>query len=585
MSSNGGPLYWDPQKPWGNELVANTLAEQGVECVFCLTGDHIAPMLTAISERGIRVVGTHTEAAAVLAAAGYAMTSGKTGVACLTAGMLGFAHAAMLSATWGQVPVVVIAGASETYADGMRALQEIEQPPIARSAQVKDAFHCNRWERIPQMITWAFRSARSGVPGCAFVDIPIDVLCSQGDPALFSRYRTCSVESAPGGDPELVRQALSMLAKAEKPLINVGRLGAAAVEEMKQFVELTGIPVDACAGTLGSHPLSLSYLMCFDADVVLTLGRASQGIEGGLNANMYQGKIIAVFPDSADIGRCYPVELGITGDVRVVLRQMIVEAKNMHFPDRLDWVKELRERQEGGKTMFGGIASSDGVPVHPARLIKETIEWMQQGDLNKDAVMTVDGGDCIYWWAILASAYGFPTAFPGQMVGLTALQMTLGAVGMGLGMGLGSACARPGKMLLVPVMGDGALGYHFMELETLARLKIPAVIVVHNNSAWGMVYADQRRIWGRSENAGSVFSPGIRYEKAAEALGCAPGEYVTQPEQIRPALEKAYKTALRESKPVLVNVITDANIYIMPFPWWNLPATEKGEAFSVMGGA
>jgi acetolactate synthase-1/2/3 large subunit len=151
-------------------------------------------------------------------------------------------------------------------------------------------------------------------------------------------------------------------------------------------------------------------------------------------------------------------------------------------------------------------------------------------------------------------------------------------------MAIGSACARPGKLLLIPVMGDGALGYHFMELETLANLNVPAVIVVHNNSAWGMVYADQRRIWGRTEHTGSAFSPDLHYEKAAEALGCAPGEFVQEPAQIRPALEKAYRTARQTNKPVLVNVITDANIYIMPFPWWNLPATDKGEPFSTMGG-
>jgi acetolactate synthase-1/2/3 large subunit len=587
MPSSGDKLYWDPQRPWGHELVANTLVEQGVDCVFSLTGDHVAPMLTAFAQKGIKVVGTRTEAAAVLAATGYAITSGKVGVACVTAGMLGFAHAAMLTATWGQVPVVVIAGASESYADGMRALQEIEQKPIAQAAQVKDAFHCTKWERIPQMVTWAFKAAQSGIPGCTFIDIPIDVLFSQGDPGLFSKFNTCVVDAAPAGDPELIKKAVKALSEAKKPLINVGRLGAAsnAGKEIKKFVEITGIPVDMCLGTLGSHPLNISFLMCFDADVVLTLGKASQGMPGGLNSNMYQGKVISVYPDSADIGRCYPVELGIVGDVKLVLRQMIEEAKKLKFPDYSAWVKEIQERQQASKTMFLGIADNNNTPIHPARLTKETIEWMLDKELNKESVMAVDGGDSIYWWVVFASAYGIPAEYPGQMVGLPALQMTLGAVGMGLGMALGAACARPGKFLLIPTMGDGALGYHFMELETLAKLKVPAVIVVHNNSSWGMVYADQRRIWGRQENTGSFFSENIRYEKAAEALGCAPGEFVTEPEQIRPSLDKAYETALRESRPVLVNVMTDPNTYVIPFPWWSLPATEKGEPFTTIGGA
>jgi acetolactate synthase-1/2/3 large subunit len=371
-------LYWNPQKPWGNELVANTLAEQGVECVFCLTGGHIAPMLTAIAEKGIKVVGTHTEAAAVLAATGYATTSGKTGVVCLTAGMLGFAHAALLSAGWGQEPVGVIAAANEAYADGRRSLQELDQKPIAQSAQVKDFWHCNRWERIPQMITWAFKSARSGIPGCSFVDIPIDILCSQGDPELFTRYNTCVVESAPAGDPQLIKKAVQMLASAEHPVISVGRLGAAsnAAAEIKELVELTGIPVEGCSGTLGTHPLNLAYLMCFDADVVLLLGKASQGIEGALNANNYMGKIIAVYPDAADIGRCYPVEMGIVGDIKLVLRQIIEEVREIKFPDYTEWVKDIRERQSASKAMFQEIGSSDKVPINPARLVKDTLDWM-----------------------------------------------------------------------------------------------------------------------------------------------------------------------------------------------------------------
>ncbi len=587
MSSETKNCYGDTKHPWGHELVANTLLEQGVECVFCLTGDHVAPMLSVIARKGIRVVGTRTEAAAVLAAAGYAQSSNKTGVAVLTAGMLGFAHAAMLSATWGQIPVVVISGASETFADGMRSLQEIDQVPIARSARVKEAFHCTKWERIPQMLTWTFKSARSGIPGCAFIDIPIDVLHSRGDPASFELYRTCVIESSPAGDPELIKQAVEKLAKAERPLINVARLGAASDcgKELKEFIELTGIPVDACYGTLGDHPLNFSYNMCFDADVVLTLGKASQGMEGNLNANMYQGKIIAVYPEASDIGRCYPVDTGIVGDVRLVLRQMIEEAKKVRFPDYSSWLEQIREGQSAGKMMFTAIAENNSVPIHPARLVKETVEWILDNDLHKQSVMVVDGGDCLYWWVILSNAYGLPTMFPGQMVGLTTMQMTLGSVGLGLAMGLGAACAHPDKMLIAPVIGDGSLGYHLVELETMARLGIPAVIIVHNNNCWGMVYADQRRIWGRQENAGSFFSEGIHYEKAAESLGCAPGEFVTRPEEIGPALKRACQSAKQARKPVIVNVVTDPNIYIMPFPWWTLPETESGEPFQGMGSA
>ena len=135
----------------------------------------------------------------------------------------------------------------------------------------------------------------------------------------------------------------------------------------------------------------------------------------------------------------------------------------------------------------------------------------------------------------------------------------------------------------MPAQGDGSLGYHLIELETMVRLNIPAVIVVSNNSAWGMVYADQRRVWGRDSTPGAGLGNKTRYEVASEGLGCAKGEYVENPDEIRPALERALERAKAHRKPVLVNVITDVNTYIQPWPWWLLPETEGGEPFKGMG--
>lgn len=580
-------VYWDPKKPWGNELVANTLAEQGVECVFTLCGGHIIPMLTAIEQKGIKVVGTRTEEAAILAATGYSVETGKVGVACITAGMLSYGHAAMLTASWGQVPVVVIAGASATTSDGLRDLQEIDQKPIAVAAQVKEAFHCEKWERIPQILTWAFKVSLSGIPGCTFIDFPVDVLCSRGDISEIAKYQTCVINAKPAGDPKLIKEAIKLLASAKSPIITIWRMGVASGlrEEIKEFVKITGIPVDACGGCLGPDERNIGLQVCPDADVVLMLGRLSQGVAGGLNADAYTGRIISVYPDAGDIGRCHPVHMGIVGDVKLVMQQMVEEAKKVKFPNNSEWVKSAYERREGAKAMFAGIGANDNIPIHPARLTKDTIEWMIENKINKNAVMGMDGGDSIFWYAILSGAYGVPMEYPGQMQGPASLQITLGSVGMALGLVLGAACARPGKFAFIPTMGDGAIGYHLIELETFARQNIPMVVVLHNNSAWGMVYADQRRIWGHKERAGSWFSENIHYEKAAEALGCAPGEFVTEPSKIRPALDKAYKTAMREKKPVIVNVITDPNIYIQPWPWWTLPATEKGEPYTTFGAA
>lgn len=98
-----------------------------------------------------------------------------------------------------------------------------------------------------------------------------------------------------------------------------------------------------------------------------------------------------------------------------------------------------------------------------------------------------------------------------------------------------------------------------------------------------MVYADERRIWGKTVRSGAFFQENVHYEKAAEGLGCAQGEFVTKPDEIRPALDRALDRAKKESKPVLVNCITDPNVYIIPWGWWLLPETAEGEPYQGMG--
>ena len=142
--SEAEPLYWDAEHPWGSELAANFLGDRGVDCVFTLCGGHTEVLLKSLADKGVKVIGTRTESAAVHAAAGYAVASGKTGVVILTAGMSTLAAWAIMNITRGQVPVVLIAGATESYADGLRGRQEMDQVAFARASFAKEAFHVTR---------------------------------------------------------------------------------------------------------------------------------------------------------------------------------------------------------------------------------------------------------------------------------------------------------------------------------------------------------------------------------------------------------------------------------------------------------
>jgi acetolactate synthase-1/2/3 large subunit len=576
-------IYGNPQKPYGFELVADTLVREGVEYVFSLTGNSIVSLCAALGQKGIKVISCRTEQGCVLAATGYAMNSGKVGVALCSGGFFSIAHFGLLTASWGHVPVVMIAGANETHADDLRGPQELDQKPLAKSAQVKGAYHVIKGERIPQMLSWAFNVARSGVPGAAFIDIAQNVIKSQVDANDVSKFTPCTINAKTVGDPKRVKEAVRLLATAQAPVITVGRLGAAAdiSDELKQFVELTGIPVDNCMGTLGTHPLNV-YLPADNADVVLMLGKQSIGP----GSPYPTAKIISVYPETQDFGHAYPVEMGIAGDLKLVTRQLLEEAETVTFPDYSAWVAQLHAKREAVKSMLTASAEKyrDSKPIHPAVVTKETVEFMIEHEIQKKAVLATDGGDCVTWYMGMSGAYGIGQEYPGQMMAFFTLEYAT-AVGLGLPMAIGAACARPGTLLFMPNIGDGCLGYHLTELETLARCKVPAVIVVNNNSCWGMVYNDQRRIYGRTEKSGAFLSQDVHYEKAAEGLGCVAGDYVTESKDIRPALEKAYEVALRENKPVLVNVITDPYIYNIPYPNWTLPATEQGEPYTGIGEA
>jgi acetolactate synthase-1/2/3 large subunit len=519
---------------------------------------------------------------------GYALSSGKVGVAVITAGMTGFAHPAILTASWGQVPVVVINGASESYADGTRHLQEFDTKAVAQNAQVKEAFHCTKWERIPQMLTWAFKAATGPIPGCAYIDFPVDLVCSQGDPATLAKWTTSVCNARSQGDPALIKEAIQMLLNAKQPVISVGRLAiyAGAEPEIKELVELTGIPVDTCGGSLGTHAQNIGFQVCNDADVALLLGKNSQGIPGDMTTNTFvNAKLISVYPDPVDIGRCYPVDLGIAGDVKMVLRQMIEEVKKYKFPDYSEWISTLVSIREGAQYQFNSIAeeSEIRIPIHPTVVTKNVVDWIVSNKLNKEAIMAVDGADCIYWWFMFSGANYLPMEFPNQTTGAISMALTLGQIGMGLALAVGEAVAHPGKLLIMPTLGDGSIGYHLSEFETLARLNVPAVIVVNNNNSFGMVYADQRRVWGKKARAGAFFNDSIHYEMVAEGLGCAKGEFVIKPDEIRPALDRALERAQKERKPVVVTCMTDPDVYVLEWPWMLLPGTPEGDPYQGMG--
>jgi acetolactate synthase-1/2/3 large subunit len=525
-------------KTSGNDLVAKALQDEGVETVFYLTGGPMVDVAAKCIER-FRSIDFRHEQAAAMAAHAYSRVSGKPGV-CFAASGPGTTNliTGVGNAFLDAVPVVALGGASAVAQDGMGAFQEMDQvamfKPITKWAErVIDA------RRIPEIINKAFRVATSGQPGPVYVDLPGDVLYRRIEESeVMFPQRPHSVPRV-SGDPEMVKRAIAMLKQAQRPIVltGTGVFWSGAMEELKEFVDLSGIPFYTTPQGRGVIPEdhALSFLGARnqawkEADVVLIVGTRLNFIIGfGLPPRWAEDvKIIQVDISDEEIGRNRPVDIGIVGDAKMVLRQLLDEGRDA-FRGRkeLPWVETLRGYEKRTQEKSAPLLNSDAVPIHPLRLCKEVREFM-----NRDAIIVVDGHEILNF-----ARQSIPTHVPGHRLNAG----PNGCMGVAVPFGMGAKVAKPDTQVIV-LSGDGSFGMNGMEIDTMMRHNIPALIVISNNGGWAGV-------GGMNAGRDLGFS---RYEKMAEVFG-AHGEYVERPQDIRPALERAAASG----KPAVINVITD----------------------------
>jgi acetolactate synthase-1/2/3 large subunit len=520
----------------GNELVVRALKDEGVDTVFYLTGGPMVDVAAGCIKE-FRAVDVRHEQAAAMAAHSYSRVLGRPGV-CFGASGPGTTNliTGVGNAFLDAVPVVALGGSSAVAQDGMGAFQEMNQvgmfKPITKFAErVIDT------ARIPEIINKAFRMATGGQPGPVYIDLPGDVLYKKVDEeeVLFPK-RPHTVPRV-SGDPAMVTRAIAMLRAAKRPLVMTGTgiLWSGAMNELKEFVELSGIPFYTTPQGRGviaeDHPLSFLGARNFawkEADAVLVVGTRLNFIVGfGLPPRWAQDvKIIQIDISDEEIGRNRPVDVGIVGDARVVLRQLIDEAGGK-FPANKEWSEALRSQDTRAQEKSVAVMNSNARPIHPLRLCKEVRDFM-----DRDAIIVVDGHEILNF-----ARQSIPTHVAGHRVNAG----PNGCMGVAVPFGLGAKVAKPNTQVIV-LSGDGSFGMNGMEIDTMVRHKIPALIVISNNGGWaGIGGMDAGRDLGYS-----------RYDKMAEVFG-GYGEYVEKPEDIRPALDRAAASG----KPAVVNVVTD----------------------------
>jgi acetolactate synthase-1/2/3 large subunit len=240
--------------------------------------------------------------------------------------------------------------------------------------------------------------------------------------------------------------------------------------------------------------------------------------------------------DPQEIGRNRGVDVGIEGDTKMVLQQLMAELEGVRREPG-SWVGGLRETEEKVKELRQQWFRSDAVPIHPLRLCYEMAQFV-----DDDTIVVGDGGDIVS-----NAAQILPINNPGQWFD----PGPLGTLGVGTGFCMGIHTSRPDKRIMM-VNGDGTFGLNGFEFDTFVRFNMPVVSIVGNDRQWGQITVGLVRAYGRERAGPTILADNARYDKVVEALG-GHGEFVTEPAQIRPAIERAFASG----KPACVNVILD----------------------------
>ncbi len=546
------------EKISGGHLVAKALKAEGIDVIFTLCGGHIIDIYDGCLDEGIKIIDVRHEQVAAHAADGYARMTGKPGCAVVTAGpgttdaMTGVANAFRAES-----PFLLIGGQSALSQHMMGGLQNL--PHVDMMAPItKFATQVQTTERIPDMISMAFRECFNGAPGPAFLEIPRDVLDAKVDLAKVripkpGHYRASTRLMA---DPDDVQKLADILVKSERPCVLLGTQVATcrAYDAAKEFVRKLNIPAymnGAGRGTLppgDPHHLHRTRSYAFEkADVIVIVGTPfdfRMGYGKRLNA---QATVAQIDLDYRTVGKNRDISLGLVGDVGMVLKAVTAAATgrtDIGAKKRRAWIDELHAQEKKALEKFLPDFKSDSTPINPYRVAWELNEF-----LREDTIYIGDGGD-----VVTISAQAVQPRAPGQWMD----PGPLGTLGVGVPFAMAAKYAHPEKEVLC-YFGDGAFSMTGWDFETCVRFKLPFLGVIGNNSSMNQIRCGQIMKYGKERGDIGNMLGDVPYGKFAEILG-GHGEEVRDPKQIRPALERA-REAVAGGKPALVNIWVDIDVW------------------------
>jgi acetolactate synthase-1/2/3 large subunit len=548
----------------GSNSLLQSLEHEGVELIFGVPGGAILPAYDPLLDSPIRHVLARHEQGAGHMAEGYAMATGRVGVAMATSGP-GATNliTPLQNAKMDSTPLVAITGQVGTAAIGSDAFQEAYTTGLAMHV-TKHSYLVTDADTIPDVVHEAFHIASTGRPGPVLVDIPKDILNQS------TEWASPTLAGLPGykppssdGHPRQIKAAIDMIESAESPVLYVGGgvIHAGAAPELLAFAETANVPVVTTLMARGAfpddHPLALGMpgmhgtytatTAIQHSDVLVALGaRFDDRVTGDVDAFAPNAKVIHVDVDPAEIGKVRNPEIPIVGDakgvIQALLDRLIAVRSGAGAPQRSDWFAQLDAWQTDKPLSYD---QDDNGPVKTQFFI-ERLHAMTGGD----AIIASGVGQHQMW---ASQFWGFDR--PGTWINSGGL----GTMGFAVPAAVGAKAARPGD-LVIALDGDGCFQMTFQELITASTENIPIKAVVFNNGGYGMVKQWQHLFYGGRISASDLGTAVPDYPKLAEAMGCV-GLRVDTPSEVDTAIDKALAV---DDRPVVLEVVSDPDEMCFP---------------------
>lgn len=524
----------------GGQIIARALESEGVDTIFTLTGGHIVPILDGCIQEGIRVVDVRHEQAAAHAAEAYTRLTGKLGVAVVTAGPgVTDTVTGVATAFYGSTPMLVIGGRHLIRQELKGGLQEMDHTRLFRSIT---RWSATAWQvdRLADYIATAARHAFEGRGGPVFLDVPMDVQFDMVEETAVRFPSSYRASAGFGADADTLDQIVGALRAADRIMVFAG-VGSRSGEpnRLADLAELIQAPTYVNSRARGSlpygHPLLGNYQRSRamgEAEVVLALGVDWDFRTGYGEKISDDATVVQIDADPVKVGWNRPAHIGVVADPMTVVSQLVAKPDQVRRQETPLWTKEIMGA-EAEKTAAALVeATDDTSPVMPQRFAKEVAEFF-----GPDSIVAVDGGDIVS-----TTARWLQTSTAGHVLD----PGPFGTLGTGAPYAIAAKSVFPEKMVGI-VFGDGGFGFNAMEYDTMVRLGLPIIGVVGNNGVWSNIKTFHKMAYPDRLVATDL---GIRpYHEMVKGLG-GYGEFVDDPNEIRPALERAKESG----RPSLINV-------------------------------